>query len=1130
MFNLVQLAEKLQKQANNTESKEKLVKFLHKFAVGVQESDKNLLAAHKPDTVGVSFTQALGTLASQVGESNAPKPMTTAITAPKALKMPSTTEKPTMAGILAVDNPGETPSINQGREVAQADKPKKMSKFPKVMGKVADALDNPFFEDSSKAVGAAMEGAGKSIARKAVASTAAKAAPEISSKLLSTVFSKAPVISQGISAINVGQRLGKGDLPGAGIALASGVVGSAPPFGTAASVALDGYNAYRDAEKDKLSRMQKVDLKHRQSILRNRMPAGNIEGLSVPAQPVKSTPVIEGLAEPKVGYCRSTGVFDSDGGEYVNSEDVRLLGKLGFILDISEYSALEKTGEVLDQYSYVEKIAGVPKAVVKAIDKGEAFSGEFLKDMDYSVPKGYEMKGDLCCPIEKEKKAEAPASNSWSPELLNELTSRIAKDQSFRTGNSLTSQAGDQNIDKDNVAWLKPHIDKFGLPVGQPGKDVGLITQHADFDPDFQENVLQKMRTHNQTNPGTYNGQTIAHLDDRINVNRNRPQMYGSQGGEVVENGKWVWKPKEIFEPNNLENRRKEVGLMPHKEYSDLIHKHFISKLPAPTPAPAATPTKVQPPLEKGSSLKPGLWDNIRAKKARGEKAAKPGDEDYPDKKQWDKLSKAAEYGNTLTPNTAPNLSTNIQPAPLGVNQNVSNMYGNGDTPYGEKPVKNPYPGIIGDAGVNVAESLAAMWAKKMQSGNIEAAISKGALGGPSGPPVPPGSGGTPVPGSSLLGKARMWGNVARSVPLVGAGAQLSGANDRRKDGDYPGMLIDGVGALGSAAQVVPHPEWQRAGLAVSYASTAANAARDVHKYNNRPVVFRRGDENIKLNAPEKPVQIPQQPQLAKAGAQIEPLLEQLRTMMNKQAAAAWQRKKEAEYRWHKSKDLHRDVTNGRHYPFSFLTGEAKELVDAIKNRDMANFKEEIGDTSYAAQMLAAQLTGLNHPVYADLSKFYDREKVWKEMFKEKGSSYHPKHMEGGSNYAKASKIIKAFSSAGIKVDQKEAERLANHYTGGKMEKEAAGMPAHMWKAVQEKNAPMIASAARKAAATRAKNKAARELKRLINIDGSVANAAKTEAPWQDMFHFDRSHLFEQLKKTIDPAYVVNKAKYLGRP
>jgi len=35
-----------------------------------------------------------------------------------------------------------------------------------------------------------------------------------------------------------------------------------------------------------------------------------------------------------------------------------------------------------------------------------------------------------------------------------------------------------------------------------------------------------------------------------------------------------------------------------------------------------------------------GLWYNIAKKKAEGRPAAKPGDEDYPDKKQWDKLTK----------------------------------------------------------------------------------------------------------------------------------------------------------------------------------------------------------------------------------------------------------------------------------------------------------------------------------------------------------------------------------------------------------------------------------------------------------------------------------------------------------
>jgi len=40
---------------------------------------------------------------------------------------------------------------------------------------------------------------------------------------------------------------------------------------------------------------------------------------------------------------------------------------------------------------------------------------------------------------------------------------------------------------------------------------------------------------------------------------------------------------------------------------------------------------------------KKGLWSNIAAKRKRGEKAARPGDEDYPDKKTWKKLTSESE-------------------------------------------------------------------------------------------------------------------------------------------------------------------------------------------------------------------------------------------------------------------------------------------------------------------------------------------------------------------------------------------------------------------------------------------------------------------------------------------------------
>jgi len=40
-----------------------------------------------------------------------------------------------------------------------------------------------------------------------------------------------------------------------------------------------------------------------------------------------------------------------------------------------------------------------------------------------------------------------------------------------------------------------------------------------------------------------------------------------------------------------------------------------------------------------------GLWANIHAKRKRGEKPAKPGDEDYPDEKAW-KAAQESENGD----------------------------------------------------------------------------------------------------------------------------------------------------------------------------------------------------------------------------------------------------------------------------------------------------------------------------------------------------------------------------------------------------------------------------------------------------------------------------------------------------
>ena len=45
---------------------------------------------------------------------------------------------------------------------------------------------------------------------------------------------------------------------------------------------------------------------------------------------------------------------------------------------------------------------------------------------------------------------------------------------------------------------------------------------------------------------------------------------------------------------------------------------------------------------------KKGLWDNVHAKRKRGEKAAKKGDEDYPDEKSWKDAQEDDAYEGEL--------------------------------------------------------------------------------------------------------------------------------------------------------------------------------------------------------------------------------------------------------------------------------------------------------------------------------------------------------------------------------------------------------------------------------------------------------------------------------------------------
>jgi hypothetical protein len=117
-------------------------------------------------------------------------------------------------------------------------------------------------------------------------------------------------------------------------------------------------------------------------------------------------------------------------------------------------------------------------------------------------------------------------------------------------------------VDRVNTGRMKEIVEQFGWPgyslVGSEGATAAfLIAQHADRDFAFQEYCLELMR--DAVAAGDASAQHLAFLTDRVRVNQNRPQLYGTQVG-IVE-GQCVL--KEIEDAPGVNERRFAMGLPP---------------------------------------------------------------------------------------------------------------------------------------------------------------------------------------------------------------------------------------------------------------------------------------------------------------------------------------------------------------------------------------------------------------------------------------------------------------------------------------------------------------------------------------------------------------------------------------
>ncbi|MCB0597389.1 MAG: hypothetical protein H6557_08605 [Lewinellaceae bacterium] len=147
----------------------------------------------------------------------------------------------------------------------------------------------------------------------------------------------------------------------------------------------------------------------------------------------------------------------------------------------------------------------------------------------------------------------------------------------FNLDTSLITKNGAVGIDERNRNRLKEIFEEYGFPTRKlVGKDamfgIFLMIQHADGDKEWQKSQLKNIEE--AVKAGDLDGQSYAYLYDRIKINNGEKQVYGTQFAKVDRINKTV----ELAETEDLENldkRRREIGMMPIEMYKRFLFKYL---------------------------------------------------------------------------------------------------------------------------------------------------------------------------------------------------------------------------------------------------------------------------------------------------------------------------------------------------------------------------------------------------------------------------------------------------------------------------------------------------------------------------------------------------------------------------
>ena len=171
-------------------------------------------------------------------------------------------------------------------------------------------------------------------------------------------------------------------------------------------------------------------------------------------------------------------------------------------------------------------------------------------------------------------------SHSYNAVLASKIDSMYTEDQRWRIEimKIRNKQKSDYDENTINERWTKADslneelakkiINKYGYPgydlVGEKGsKRFWAIVQHCDDDLGFQEKVILLMK--HQIEKNNASKENYAYLRDRILINKNEKQLYGTQCHLNDKTHKW--EPLPLKDPVHVDALRKNMGMEPLADY-----------------------------------------------------------------------------------------------------------------------------------------------------------------------------------------------------------------------------------------------------------------------------------------------------------------------------------------------------------------------------------------------------------------------------------------------------------------------------------------------------------------------------------------------------------------------------------